>query len=187
MRHGEHADDRRGTSTRLIHAGERRDRGRPPSLTTPIYETSTFVFDSAAEVQAYQRGHATPATCTRRYENPTVVAVEQKLAAVDGAEAALVFSSGRRRRRTRCSTLLQQRRRSGVQRGDLRRHLPPDRGSGCRGSASHGRFVSLEELRDPARVIGPTTRLVWFESPINPTLRCVDMRAGRRRRAAPRA
>ena len=38
------------------------------------------------------------------------------------------------------------------------------------------RFVSLEELAEPERVIGDATRLVWFESPINPTLRCVDVR-----------
>jgi cystathionine beta-lyase/cystathionine gamma-synthase len=38
------------------------------------------------------------------------------------------------------------------------------------------RFVSLQELQEPAGVIGPKTKLVWFESPINPTLRCVDIR-----------
>ena len=42
------SSDRHGPATRLIHTGE-----RPPaaaSLTVPIYETSTFVFDSAADV-----------------------------------------------------------------------------------------------------------------------------------------
>jgi cystathionine beta-lyase/cystathionine gamma-synthase len=38
------------------------------------------------------------------------------------------------------------------------------------------RFVSLGELADPAAIIGPKTKIVWFESPINPTLRCVDVR-----------
>src|SRR5205085_9553157 len=38
------------------------------------------------------------------------------------------------------------------------------------------RFVSLEQLAEPERIIGDQTRLVWFESPINPTLRCVDVR-----------
>jgi len=37
------------------------------------------------------------------------------------------------------------------------------------------RFVSLEALADPDRLFGDRTRLVWFESPINPTLRCVDI------------
>jgi cystathionine beta-lyase/cystathionine gamma-synthase len=38
------------------------------------------------------------------------------------------------------------------------------------------RFVTLEELQAPDRVIGERTKIVWFESPINPTLRCVDVR-----------
>ena len=37
-------------TTKLIHTGERIDTGATPSLTTPIYETSTFVFDSVADV-----------------------------------------------------------------------------------------------------------------------------------------
>ena len=39
------------------------------------------------------------------------------------------------------------------------------------------RFVQLDELAEPERVIGEATRVVWFESPINPTLRCVDIEA----------
>ena len=80
-----------GPATRLIHTGE-----RPPaaaSLTVPIYETSTFVFDSAADVEAYAAG-TKPAYLYSRYDNPTVVAVETKIAEIDGAEASLVFGSG---------------------------------------------------------------------------------------------
>ncbi|MDH4063411.1 MAG: PLP-dependent transferase, partial [Acidobacteriota bacterium] len=40
-----------------------------------------------------------------------------------------------------------------------------------------GRFVTLDELARPASVIGPRTRMVWLESPINPTLRCVNVAA----------
>src|SRR3990170_5818482 len=80
-------------ATRLIHAGASVDTGATPSLTTPIYETSTFVFDSVADVIKYQEGKL-DGYLYSRYENPTVVAVEQKVAAIDGAEAALLFSSG---------------------------------------------------------------------------------------------
>jgi cystathionine beta-lyase/cystathionine gamma-synthase len=38
------------------------------------------------------------------------------------------------------------------------------------------RFVSMEELANPDRMLTSQTKLVWFESPINPTLRCVDVR-----------
>ncbi|MCC7123908.1 MAG: aminotransferase class I/II-fold pyridoxal phosphate-dependent enzyme [Acidobacteria bacterium] len=162
-------------STELIHVGERTLAGSTPSLTTPIYETSTFVFDSAAAVARYQAGDS-DGYLYSRYENPTVVAVEQKLAAVDGAEVSLLFSSGQAAATHALLTLLRA--------GDE---------IVCSGAVYGGtyhliadvlprfgidyRFVSLEELADPSRVIGPRTKLVWFESPINPTLRCVDVRA----------
>ena len=38
------------------------------------------------------------------------------------------------------------------------------------------RFITLDDLANLDRVIGPKTKMVWFESPINPTLRCVDVR-----------
>jgi cystathionine beta-lyase/cystathionine gamma-synthase len=37
------------------------------------------------------------------------------------------------------------------------------------------RLLELDALRDPSAAIGPRTKLVWFESPINPTLRCLDI------------
>jgi cystathionine beta-lyase/cystathionine gamma-synthase len=164
-----------GQSTRLIHTGERVTAGMTPSLTTPIYETSTFIFGSAAEVQAYQAG-AGGGYLYSRYDNPTVVAVEQKVAAVDGAEAALLFASGQAATTHAMFALLSQ--------GDEivcsaaiyggTHHLIADL---LPRFGVTGRFVPLEALADPARVIGPKTRMVWFESPINPTLRCVDVRA----------
>ena len=39
------------------------------------------------------------------------------------------------------------------------------------------RFVSIDELRQPESILSPATKMVWFESPINPTLRCVDIAA----------
>src|SRR5262249_55139373 len=82
----------KGAATELIHAGET-DRGDVVPLTTPIYETTTFVFENADEVVAYNEGRSQKYLYSR-YTNPTVVAVEQKLAALDRAEAALLFSSG---------------------------------------------------------------------------------------------
>ena len=76
----------------MIHAGERTVAAAAP-LTTPIYETTTFVFDTAQEVVAYNEGRSSRYLYSR-YGNPTVVSVEQKLAALDDAEAALLFSSG---------------------------------------------------------------------------------------------
>jgi cystathionine beta-lyase/cystathionine gamma-synthase len=162
-----------GAATTAIHTGER----LPPadSLTTPIYETSTFIFSSAAEVQAYADG-TRPGYLYSRYDNPTVVAVEQKLAAVDGAEAALVFASGMAATSTAIFGLLAA--------GDEVVCCAAIYGgtyhvlNGL--AAKFGittRFATLEEFRTPARIIGPSTRMVWFESPINPTLRCLDVAA----------
>jgi cystathionine beta-lyase/cystathionine gamma-synthase len=162
-------------ATKLIHAGEGVDTGPTPSLTTPIYETSTFVFDSAADVVKYQEGKLNGYLYSR-YENPTVVSVEQKLAAVDGAEVSLLFSSGMAAISTALLTLLKSGDEilccSAIYGGTFHiiEDLLPKLG------ITH-RFISLEELADVGSVIGPQTKIVWFESPINPTLRCVDVRA----------
>jgi cystathionine beta-lyase/cystathionine gamma-synthase len=162
-------------ATKLIHAGNGVDTGSTPALTTPIYETSTFVFESVADVEKYQQG-ALNGYLYSRYENPTVVAIEQKLAAVDGAEASLLFSSGMAAISTALLTLLKSGDEvlccSAIYGGtfhvieDLLPRLGITR-----------RFISIEELANVGSVIGPATKLVWFESPINPTLRCVDVRS----------
>ena len=161
-------------ATKLIHAGEGVNTGATPSLTTPIYETSTFVFDSVADVEKYQEGKLNGYLYSR-YENPTVVAVEQKLAAVDGADVALLFSSGMAAISTALITLLKSGEEviccAAIYGGTFHiiEDLLPKLG------IEH-RFVSIDDLKDPAKIIGPKTKLVWFESPINPTLRCIDVR-----------
>src|SRR5688500_20394871 len=79
-------------TTDAIHAGEGARPDAAP-LTTPIYATSTFTFESAAELEAFQQGHSGRYIYSR-YANPTVQAAEAKLAALEGATAALVTSSG---------------------------------------------------------------------------------------------
>jgi cystathionine beta-lyase/cystathionine gamma-synthase len=160
-------------ATELIHAGEV-DRGDAVPLTTPIYETTTFVFENAAEVVAYNEGRSTKYLYSR-YTNPTVVAAERKLAALDRAEAALLFSSGQ----GATTTILMAHAKAGdevvcsaaIYGGTL--HLLQDL------LARFGvtpRFVSLDQLAAPERLFTDRTRILWFESPINPTLRCVDVR-----------
>jgi cystathionine beta-lyase/cystathionine gamma-synthase len=163
----------RGPATELIHAGEV-DRGDAVPLTTPIYETTTFVFENAAEVVAYNEGRSSKYLYSR-YTNPTVVSTERKLAALDRAEAALLFSSGQ----GATTTILMTHAKAGdevvcsaaIYGGTL--HLLQDVMTRF---GITPRFVSLEELASPDRVLTDRTRIVWFESPINPTLRCVDVR-----------
>jgi cystathionine beta-lyase/cystathionine gamma-synthase len=166
---------RMGRNTDLIHRGERAAALGSVPLTTPIYETTTFAFESAADVERYQDG-TRPGFLYSRYENPTTVAVEEKLAAADGAEMALAFSSGMAATATAMLTLLKAGDEvvcsSALYGGTF--HLVDDLLSGL---GIRRRFVSLEELATPATLIGEKTKLVWFESPTNPTLRCVDVAA----------
>jgi cystathionine beta-lyase/cystathionine gamma-synthase len=68
-------------ATELIHVADGiRDDAAP--LTTPIYETTTFVFESAQQVRDYNEGRSTKFLYSR-YANPTVLAVEAKIAGLE--------------------------------------------------------------------------------------------------------
>jgi cystathionine beta-lyase/cystathionine gamma-synthase len=161
-------------ATEIIHGSTGRNRDADP-LTTPIYETTTFVFENAAEVRAFNEGTSKKFLYSR-YGNPTTVAVEQTIARIEGAESAMLFSSGMAATSTALLALL----RSGdevvcsaaIYGGTL--HLLADLFPHY---GIKARFATLDELGHPERVIGDRTKLLWFESPINPTLRCVDVAA----------
>ena len=161
-----------GLPTRLIHTAEGAQPSATP-LTTPIYETTTFLFDSTADVQAYCDGSSEKYLYSR-YDNPSARALEAKLAESEEAEAAMVFGSGMG---AISSTLL----------GLLSSGDEVLCSAAIYGGTFHllqsflprfgitARLLDLDELRDPTAAIGPRTKLVWFESPINPTLRCLDI------------
>ncbi len=86
------APDRPGDSTRAVHGGER-DHQMSDAVTTPIFQTSTFWFKNSAELCAYQEGRLERQEYGR-YGNPTWAAVERKLCALEGGEAAVLFASG---------------------------------------------------------------------------------------------
>jgi cystathionine beta-lyase/cystathionine gamma-synthase len=144
-------------------------------ITVPIYETATFVFDSAEEVRQYNLGKSQKFLYSR-YANPTVVAVEKTLALLEGAEAALVLSSGQAATTTALMALAGAGDEivcsAAVYGGTF--HLIADL---LRKFGVTAKFVSLDEFRQPESVISSRTKVVWFESPINPTLRCVDVAA----------
>ena len=92
-------------STELIRRPEGTHED-PAPLTTPIYETTTFVFESAAQVQAYNEGRSRKYLYSR-YANPTVTAVERTIAALERAEAALLLASGQAATTTTLMALLE--------------------------------------------------------------------------------
>lgn len=79
-------------STIAVHAGTM-DDDATGAVGTPIYQTSTFSL-GADEYSAVEEGHARDKFIYTRYGNPSQWAVQNKLAALEGAESALVFSSG---------------------------------------------------------------------------------------------
>lgn len=161
-------------ATELVRRAAGVANGAEP-LTTPVYETTTFVFESAADVREYNEGRSGKYLYTR-YGNPTVAAVEQRIATLELAETAMLFASGQAATTTALLGLLAAGDEivcsSAIYGGTL--HLIADL---LAKFGIRARFATLEELAAPASVISDATRVVWFESPINPTLRCVDIAA----------
>src|SRR5690606_41878636 len=87
-------EERRGRAlaTRAVHAGQGSDP-RTGAHATPIYQTSTFVLGDVARGAALFAGEES-GNVYSRIGNPTVAAVEQKIADLEGAETAVAFASG---------------------------------------------------------------------------------------------
>ena len=117
-----------GFSTNSVHAGEIR-YNEYGAVTTPIVQTSTFIFKNIEEIKKLPKG-TTGRYEYGRYGHPTQVAAENKLAILEGAEDAVLFSSGMSAITTALFALLKsgpraRSRQCGAQRG--RQSAPPPR------------------------------------------------------------
>jgi methionine-gamma-lyase len=162
----------RGIGTTAVHGTK---DPTPGPLAVPVVQTSTFVFASAAEMRRYLEGDEELYLYTR-YANPTLRELEEKLAALEGGEAALVLSSGMAASTTGLLTL--------VRAGDevlasaslyggttrLVREILPSLGV-------PGRLLPPSELANLAAHVGPKTRAVVLESPTNPNVDVLDIAA----------
>jgi len=166
-----------GFSTQAVHDGETKIKPYY-SLTTPIVQTSTFVFENTAAVIEHMQRKVDLLPPLRgeygRYGNPTQATAERKLAQLDGGEMALLFSSGMAAVTTAFLTILSKgahliitddcyhRTRSFctqfLSRFGIETSIVPV-----------GDYQALEEA------ITPRTRLIFSESPTNPYLRCLDI------------
>src|SRR5258708_21312649 len=81
-----------GLSTRSVHAGDYRDP--QGAIHPPIYPHSTFAFASTADLLDVVEGRKAGSLYTRYGLNPTICALEAKLADLEGSEHALAFSAG---------------------------------------------------------------------------------------------
>jgi len=161
-----------GDSTLALHAGEDRFHVNAP-VATPITRTTTFTFADSEEMHRWADGKSSAFMYTR-YANPTLRVAEEKIAALEGAEDALVLASGMAAIST---TLL-----SMVSAGDeiiatrqlyggsyrLLRDVLPRLGVVVRHVEND--LAGLDHL------ITPRTKALYVESPTNPTLRLVDLR-----------
>jgi cystathionine gamma-synthase len=139
-------------------------------LTPPIYQTSTF---EGVDMQEQVRAIPTDSFYTR-YGNPTLTAAESAIAELEGTNAALVFASGMAAITTSIMAL--------VKAGD---HIVAQRdiyGGTIRFLAQwlpklgvETTFVDTNDIEQHERAIRPNTKILYIESPTNPTVRVVDL------------
>lgn len=161
-------------STLAVHAGE------DPcpvtgALDTPIYQSTTFVAADSDEMAAVY-GELKPGYMYTRYGNPTIHALEQKLAALEGGEAALAAASGMAAISTAIlgyvksgDHVVAARSLYGAAYNFLNQKLPR-MGASCT-------FVPSTKVEDFAKAIQSHTKLIYFETPSNPVLDILDIAA----------
>jgi methionine-gamma-lyase len=166
------AERKFGPQTQAIHGGEPIRHGVNGPIVTEIIRSSTFTFSSTAEMKLWAEGK-NKAYIYTRYGNPTLTVAQKKIAALEGAEAAVVTSSGMA---AISSSLL-----AALKNGDevistsqlyggsyrLMRDIFPNMGIAVRQVGT--------DLADIETLVNSRTRVLYVETPTNPTLRLVDI------------
>ena len=161
-----------GFSTLAVHGGEARPK-LANSLATPIVQTATYTFADTQELHDHFQ-HRIEREEYGRYGNPTQRIAEQKLAALEGAEDCLLFSSGMAAVTTTLYAVLSHNSHVVVTDDWYRR----TRQFLTQTLHRYGIEVSVAPAGDYQAIeeaIRPTTRLLVSESPTNPYNRIVDM------------
>ncbi len=158
--------------TQCIHAGKVKD-SQFGALATPLYQTSTFVFDSAEQGAARFAGEAEGFIYTR-LGNPTTRELELKVAALEGMADAAATATGMGAVAASTMAFLQQ--------GD---HLIASKAIyGCSFAlfnhqfARYGIEVSFVDMTDHQAIeqaLRPNTKMLFAETPINPNLVVLDL------------
>jgi cystathionine beta-lyase/cystathionine gamma-synthase len=165
---------KRADATRCVHDGEEQRHQNAP-ITTPIAQTSVFILKDLEEMRRIAEGRSDAYIYTR-YANPTTSAAERKIAALEGGEACLITASGMAAELAAILALC----RAGdelvsmldVYGGTLKlfEEVLPKLGI-------RTRLVPYDDLPRLGRYLTRRTRMLFLESPTNPTLRCVDLAA----------
>jgi len=161
-----------GDATLAIHAGEEKFRRSEP-VGTSIARTANFTFSDTEEMKRWAEGKSSAYIYTR-YGNPTLATAEKKIAALEGAQAAVVAASGTAAISAALLAVLKE--------GDeviasrqlyggsyrLLRDIFPRFGIGVRHVEA--------DLAGVEKLVGPRTKALYIETPTNPTLRLVDLK-----------
>lgn len=160
-----------GFATQAIHGGAMKNEFG--ALTNPIYQSSTFVFDSA-EQGGNRFALKEPGYIYTRLGNPSSTQVEEKVALLEGGEACCAAASGMGAISSALWTLLHA--------GD--HVVASDTLYGCtfallnHGMTRYGvetTFVDVTDMDAVKKAIKPNTRVVYLETPANPTLKLSDI------------
>jgi cystathionine gamma-synthase len=173
-----HAPRPWGPSTLAIH-GQGKHRKAYTAVSTPIVHTSNYAFDDTAEVLAFMKAKAQGRLIRQheygRYGNPTQNETERKLAAIEGAERAMLFSSGMS---AVALTLMAYMRPSGhiIFTSDCYRQT---RDFATKLLVKFNVESSLVDANAEAieKAIRPNTNIIFTELPTNPYLRVLDLKA----------
>ena len=160
-----------GLGTTAIHAGTLKNLYG--TLAMPIYQTSTFIFDSA-EQGGKRFALEEAGYIYTRLGNPTTTVLENKIAALEEGEAGIAMSSGMGAISSTLWTVLKA--------GD---HVVTDKTLyGCTFALmNHGltkfgvevTFVDTSNLDEVKKAMKENTRVVYLETPANPNLKIVDL------------
>jgi methionine-gamma-lyase len=164
-----------GYQTRAVHAGERPDPGTHASAPNIVMSTTFVIDDAEAKFSANVLGEDAPFVYTR-WGNPTVRQLEEKLANLEGGEAALAFGSGM----AAATALFLHALKSGDHLiisdvayagvAELVRQTLPRLGIQVTP-------VDLSDLGALEQALRPETRMVYAETPANPNLKLTDIQA----------
>jgi methionine-gamma-lyase len=155
-----------------IHGGKTRDHSFGP-LSTPIYQSSTFVFENAQQGARRFAGEE-QGYIYSRLGNPTTTELEQKVAALEGYEAAAAAATGMGAVSGAVLSFLEQ--------GD---HLIASKAVyGCTFALFAHQlpkwgievsFVDMEDHQAVRAAVKPNTKMLFAETPINPNLVVLDL------------
>ncbi len=167
-----------GKATQAIHAGEARTASTQKTglpLLPPIYQNSTFRFTSAAECAEAFRDEESGYVYTR-WGNPTQAVLEQKLAVLEAGEAALATASGMGAVTTALLTALAD---GGhvVAMENLYSATFQILNEEFPRFGIETTFVDATDTAQIERAIRTDTKVLYLESPTNPLLKLVDLKA----------